>query len=385
MLEIRVLKSRNFTIATFIGMVAQAGVTISGILMPIYVQNVLGYDSFVSGLVILPGAVLSAAVNIWAGRFYDKHGPRLIILSGIALFLVANFAFGLMPIDGTPWLVAGIFIVRQFGIALHNMTATTWGMATLDDSLAPHATSVQSTLRTVAASLGTAIVISITSIVQTSASVSHSVTEATLMGVNVGYFSLSGAILVIFIFSFIFVKSQKPQAVKEEATIVDELSAAENREIINKVMKKDAYCLKLNEKVEDALSMLVDKNISGAPVVDEQMHPVGFFSDGDFLKRLATTTSNIEDPLALMCLASIEHTHIDDKLHYLMRLEVKDLCVKNCICVSTSSTMGEICRILSDYHLKKVPVCESGRIVGVINRSDVTKHSILRYLEVVEK
>ena len=131
--------------------------------------------------------------------------------------------------------------------------------------------------------------------------------------------------------------------------------------------------------------MLVEKNISGAPVVDEEMHPVGFFSDGDFLKRLATTTSNIDDPLALMCLASIEHTQIDDKLHYLMQLKVKDLCVNNCICASTSSTVGEICRILSNYHLKKVPVCESGKIVGVINRSDITKHSILRYLEGVSE
>ena len=385
MLEIRVLKSRNFTIATFIGMVAQAGVTISGILMPIYVQTVLGYDSFVSGLVILPGALLSAAVNVWAGRFYDKHGPRLIILTGIAMFLAANIAFGLMPIDGTPWLVAGIFVVRQFGIALHNMTATTWGMATLDDSLAPHATSVQSTLRTVAASLGTAIVISITSIVQSTAGVNHTAAEATLMGVNVGYLSLSGAILIIFIVSFIFIKSQKPQAAKEEATIVDEMTAAENKAIINRIMKAQVYCLKADDKVEDALSLLVEKNISGAPVVDEEMRPIGFFSDGDFLKRLATTTSNIEDPLALMCLASIEHTQIDDKLHYLMQLKVKDLCVNNCICASTSSTVGEICRILSNYHLKKVPVCESGKIVGVINRSDITKHSILRYLEGVSE
>ena len=385
MLEIRVLKSRNFTIATFIGMVAQAGVTISGILMPIYIQTVLGYDSFVSGLVILPGALLSAAVNVWAGRFYDKHGPRMIILTGIAMFLVANICFGLMPIDGTPWLVAGIFIIRQFGIALHNMTATTWGMATLDDSLTPHATSVQSTLRTVAASLGTAIVISITSIVQNTAGATHTSEEATLLGVNVGYFSLSAAILVIFIVSFIFIKSQKPAQTKEEATIVDELSVAENKAIINKLMKKDVYCLKPTERVEDALSLLVEKGISGAPVADEENRPIGFFSDGDFLKRLATTTSNIDDPLALMCLASIEHTQIDDKLHYLMQLQVKDLCVNNCICASTSMTVGEICRILSNYHLKKIPVCESGKIVGVINRSDITKHSILRYLEGVNE
>lgn len=385
MLQIRVLKSRDFTLATFIGMVAQAGVTISGILMPIYIQTILGYDSFVSGLTILPGAVLSAAVNVWAGRFYDKHGPRLIILSGIGLFLVANICFGLMRIDGSPWIVAGIFVVRQFGIALHNMTATTWGMARLDDKLAPHATSVQSTLRTVAASLGTAVVVSITSVVESHAAATHTPIEATLLGVNVGYFALSAAILVVFIFSFMWVKKEKPSQAREESEIIDEISAAENKAIIERIMKRDVYCLDKDKTVESALAMLVEHRISGAPVVDKDLKPIGFFSDGDFLKRLSRTTSNIDDPLALMCLAGFEHAHIEDKLDYLMKLKVKDLCVNNCICATTTTNIGEICRILSEYHLKKLPICESGKIVGVINRSDVIKDSVLSYLEGVNK
>ena len=381
MLEIRVLKSRNFRLATFIGMIAQAGVTISGILMPIYIQTVLGYDSFVSGLTILPGALLSAAVNIWAGRWYDRRGPRGIILCGLALFFVANLCFGMMPIDGTPWLVAGIFVVRQFGIALHNMTATTWGMASLDDSLAPHATSVQSTLRTVAASLGTAIIISVTAIVESASSATQSPTQATLSGINVGYFTLSAFILMVLIASFVLIKKEKPAQSIEAQSLCNKLSAEENAQLIGEIMKTNVYCLRKDQTVADALSIFVEKRISGAPVVDEKMVPIGFFSDGDFLKRLSKTTSKTDDPLALMCLASIEHTQIDDKLNYLMQLKVKDLCVKNCICAEINESMDHICRVLSDYHLKKIPITDSGKIVGVINRSDITKHSINRYLE----
>ncbi len=384
MLEIRVLKSREFTFASIIGMVAQAGVTICGILMPIYIQTILGYPALVSGLVILPGALLSAVVNVWAGRFYDTHGPRLVILSGLALFLVANLCFSLMPIDGSAWMVAIFFLFRQFGIALHNMTATTWGMAKLDDSLAPHATSVQNTLRTVAASLGTAVVVSITSIVQSATISTHTETEATLMGVNVGFFTLSIVILIVLIFSFFLIKKEKPGQASEESDLIDELSARENREILERVMKKDVYCLHKDMVIEDALKMLVEHHISGAPVVDEEQRPIGFFSDGDFLKRLARTTSNIDDPLALMCLASYEHAHVDDKLQYLMKLKVKDLCVNNCICASITTNMAEICRILSQYHLKKLPICDSGKIVGVVNRSDVIKSSVERYVEGVE-
>lgn len=381
MLEIRVLKSRNFRIATFIGMVAQAGVTCSGIMMPIYIQTVLGYDSLVSGLTMLPGSLISAAFNIWAGSWYDKHGPRAIILVGIGMFCAANFWFGFLTINDTPWLVAGIFIIRQTGMALHNMTATTWGMSDLDDSLAPHATSVQSTLRTVAASLGTAVIISVTSIVQAHAMQTQTEQVATLQGINVGYFVLSGAILVAFIFAFLFVKNRKPAEQREDRTIVDAMTDAENKQIINSIMKRDVYTLTEETRVQDALEMLVNNHISGAPVVDEDMHPIGFFSDGDFLKRLGTATSKMDDPLALMALASIERTKIDEKVHYLMNKNVGDLCVHNCICASTSSTVGDICRVMSDHHLKKIPITESGKIVGIINRSDITKHSIQKYLE----
>lgn len=381
MLEIRVLKSRNFRIATFIGMVAQAGVTCSGIMMPIYIQTVLGYDSLVSGLTMLPGSLVSAAINVWAGSWYDKHGPRAIILVGIGMFCAANFWFGFLTIYDTPWLVAGIFIIRQTGMALHNMTATTWGMSDLDDKLAPHATSVQSTLRTVAASLGTAVIISVTSIVQTNAEATQTTQVATLMGINVGYFVLSIVIFVAFVFAFIFVKNKKPAESREERTIVDEMSEAENREIINSIMKREVYTLKKEDKVEDALKLLVEKHISGAPVVDDDGKPVGFFSDGDFLRRIGTETSKMDDPLALMALASVEHTQIDEKVQYLMEKSVGDLCANNCICASTTSSVATICRVLSQYHLKKIPITESGKIVGVINRSDITKHSIQKYLE----
>jgi DHA2 family lincomycin resistance protein-like MFS transporter len=36
--------------------------------------------------------------------------------------------------------------------------------------------------------------------------------------------------------------------------------------------------------------------------------------------------------------------------------------------------------ILADRHLKKAPVMEGGKMVGIINRSNITKYSVGRYL-----
>ena len=380
MLEIRVLKNRNFSVATVVGMVAQASIVSTGILMPIYVQTVLGYNSIVSGLVIFPGSILSAFVSPWAGKWYDKHGPRGIILTGLALLFCANLCFGFLKIDGSPIVVGLIFVVRQFGISLSNMTSTTWGMSNLDDSLAPHASSVQNTLRTVAASLGTAIVVSVSALVEANLSATMGPSEAMVAGINVAFWVLSGFILLSFILALIFVKKTRPEADKESATIVDEITAAENMQIVNSIMKADVYCLKADVSVREAMSMLIDNHISGAPVVDENMKPVGFFSDGDFLKRLARTTERFDDPLALMCAATIERVHVNDKIEYLMQLKVSDLCTNECLCVNTKTSIADICRVISDHHLKKIPVTENGKIVGIINRSDITKYSVEKFL-----
>ena len=46
------------------------------------VQNVLGFSATISGLATLPGAVLGAAMGLFAGRVFDKSGVRGIAIAG---------------------------------------------------------------------------------------------------------------------------------------------------------------------------------------------------------------------------------------------------------------------------------------------------------------
>ena len=54
MLRVTVLKNRRFLVGTIIGMLVQGGLLAAGILMPIYIQTLMGYSATVSGLVLLP-------------------------------------------------------------------------------------------------------------------------------------------------------------------------------------------------------------------------------------------------------------------------------------------------------------------------------------------
>ena len=58
-----------------------------------------------------------------------------------------------------------------------------------------------------------------------------------------------------------------------------------------------------------------------------------------------------------------------------------DQLTKGIIGVDVHADLPEVCRVLGENHLKKVPVLEDGIIVGVINRSDITHFSMEKYLE----
>ena len=90
MLNVRVLANRRFLIGTVIGMIVQASLLAAGVLMPIYLQSYMGYSATVSGLVIMPGAILMGIMNPFAGRLFDKYGPRVLSITGLVILTIST-------------------------------------------------------------------------------------------------------------------------------------------------------------------------------------------------------------------------------------------------------------------------------------------------------
>lgn len=108
---------------------------------------------------------------------------------------------------------------------------------------------------------------------------------------------------------------------------------------------------------------------------------MGFISDGDILKRLSSQSGSFVDPVVLIANSVRDETAYDEKLEQLMKCKVKEIGVPRSIGVNIHADISEVCRVLAQNHLKKVPVMEDGRIVGIINRSDITQYSMRAYLD----
>lgn len=374
MLNVRVLSNRRFLIGTVIGMIVQASLLAAGVLMPIYLQSYMGYSATVSGLVIMPGAILMGVLNPFAGRLFDKYGPRVLSIIGLAILTISTVGFAtLTSTTDVVWLTI-LYTIRMASLSLVNMPITTWAMNALDNKLLNHGTSVNNTLRQVSGSLGTALLVSIDTFVTGTASGTMDPVQAGILGVNAAFVAAVVLSAVALVLTIVFVKN-RPEDVKIAET------EGEERTMVEKIMKPDVYSLPPDATVVDAMKFFVEHGISGAPVVDAEGRAVGFVSDGDIMRLLSTQSNSYMDPVVMIMQMRADEETYDEKLANLMKMSIRDIGTKGVIGIDLHTTLPQVCRILSKNHLKKVPVLHEGKIIGVINRSDITLYSMKTYLE----
>ena len=376
MLQVRVLQNRKFLIATIIGMLVQGALLAAGILVPIYLQSLMGYSATVSGLVLLPGAIIMGAMGPIAGRLFDKHGPRVLALVGMGVLTLTTFCFAFLGTETGIITLTILYTVRLFSLSLVNMPITTWGMNALDNELVNHGTSVNNTFRQVAGSLGTAIIVSASTIATNMTSESMGELQGSIFGIDVA-FALAGVLCLIGFIMLVALVKNKPG----EAAEKDKDNA--RRTVLESIMKRDVYTLPANATVAEAMKVLVDKHISAAPLVDAQGKAVGFVSDGDIMRYLSKRSTMMMDPV-VMIMQTVDtdggNQDFARKLDELMTMPAKSIGAKGIIGVDVHADLPEVCRVLGENHLKKVPVLDEGQVVGVINRSDITHYSMEQYL-----
>ncbi|NHM14668.1 MDR family MFS transporter [Xiamenia xianingshaonis] len=376
MLQVRVLQNRKFLIATIIGMIVQGALLAAGILVPILLQSYMGYSATASGLVLLPGAIIMGAMGPVAGRLFDRHGPRALSVIGTGVLTLTTIAFCFSGPNTTIIGLAILYTIRLFSLSLVNMPITTWGMNALPNDLVNHGTSVNNTLRQVAGSLGTAIIIS-ASTIATNLSAPHiGQTAANFLGIDMAFVVASVLCLIAFGLVVAFVKNKPGEACENDADNA-------RRTVLEAIMKRDVFTLPETAKVSEAMKLLVDKGVSAVPLVNAAGEATGFISDGDIMRNLSKRSTMMMDPIVMiMQMSDADGSNKDfvRKLETLMDMPASAIGSKGIIGVDVHADLPEVCRVLGENHLKKVPVLDDGRIVGVINRSDITHYSMERYL-----
>ena len=199
LLNFTVFKHRIFTVATLTNFVVIMGLYGGMILLPIFLQNVQGISPMSSGMVLLPGALVTAVMSPVTGILYDKIGAKYLSLAGLLILTVGTFMFSLIELDTSLSYLTMMQVVRSFGLALALMPLQTDALNDLPLEIMSHGSAMYNTIRQIAGSLGTAVLVTIMSISASSFMLDNpgmTLEEGNLHGIKVAYLAVTLITLV---------------------------------------------------------------------------------------------------------------------------------------------------------------------------------------------
>lgn len=131
------------------------------ILLPIFLQELLGYTAYLAGLALAPGGIATLIMMPIVGRLVDKISPKYILFTGICVVFYSMILMMHFNQYVNFWIAAMPRFVMGFGLAMIFVPLTSMAFATIPKEEMGNATSIFSLLRNIAGSFGIAILTTI--------------------------------------------------------------------------------------------------------------------------------------------------------------------------------------------------------------------------------
>ena len=162
LLDVRAFAFPTFTVALSLMLISMMSLFGTLILLPMYMQQVLGTSTLNSGLVLLPGGLLMGVLGFFVGRSFDRIGPRPLIIPGAILASAGLWGmYTFFDTDTSLAVVVALHMVLSVGLAFLFSPLMTSALGSLPPHLYSHGSALLNTLQQVAAAAGTALFITV--------------------------------------------------------------------------------------------------------------------------------------------------------------------------------------------------------------------------------
>jgi EmrB/QacA subfamily drug resistance transporter len=163
LLEFRIFTSPTYALAVLISLMVFMSLYSGMILLPVYMQNILGFSPMESGLLLLPGSIVMGIMSPITGRLFDKYGARWLAIIGLVITIVTTYFLTKLTLHTTFWYLVTIYMIRSFGLSMLMMPVMTAGLNSLPLHLNSHGTAMSNTINAVGGAIGTALFVSVMS------------------------------------------------------------------------------------------------------------------------------------------------------------------------------------------------------------------------------
>ena len=147
---------------------------------------------------------------------------------------------------------------------------------------------------------------------------------------------------------------------------------------VTEIMSKNVVSITVEATVEDAAKLLLERNISGVPVVDKDGKLAGIITHKDLLYK----NMNPDTPAMLEILGGFVYLggvdRYNDELRKLTGTKVSDVMTKDVITAEVETTTEEIAQLMVHNGINRIPIVKNGQLVGIVSRSDIVRSMVLR-------
>lgn len=348
------------------------GITLAAMyVLPQFYQNAMLIAVAAAGVLMLPGGLINTAVSVAAGTLFDRFGARGPVSIGFACSALASAMLMIATPETPIWYMVACHIIMMIGVPLAMSPCQTHALASIPPQLNSDGSTIMNTLQQVLGAICTAVATCLLAAGQNTYFAAGGTDSALAFteGSHIGFaFTL---IMAVFGFFLAFrINLQKEQSAQKEESVAD-------ASVLSSLMQTEVFSVNENANALEALRLFAEKEISGAPVLDNNGNLCGFVSDGDIIGTLAHQDTTFTSFYSYTI--DSNEQGFEEKASALIGMKVGTIATKNVLTVDLQDDMRTVCATLAQHHLKKAPVMDKGKMIGIVSRTDITRYTVGLY------
>lgn len=150
-----------FAIGTLLVFICMMVFLSSMFILPMFMIRVLELSALTTGLILLPGSVISAVLSPVVGALFDKFGPKFLVVPGLIIVAVTLWFCSNITVASSIALIMVMHTCLIVGILMVWMPAQTNGLNQLPSDMYPDGAAILNTLQQIAGAIGIAMAVSI--------------------------------------------------------------------------------------------------------------------------------------------------------------------------------------------------------------------------------